>query len=204
MFKFDLYDKLFGSRDEAYDDYDSYDDLDDVDMGMEQAPAAPYVADKTEHEPKPRFNGMNIEKRRPRTQNRPAPRVLPMHPVTDFDGQEVIIIKPTDFELTQKICNDLRYGKTVICNMQGITKDTARRAADFIMGAAHVLDAHVAQITDGIFVVAPVEVRLDTIDITSANMAAQEQQRARYSTVADKVIDGGQWAFSEPRYASNQ
>lgn len=191
MFKFDLYDKLFGNQDD-FEEFDDFDELDDVEDNS--------VYEQVEEEPKPRLGA--FFERKKSTPNPVRNRVVPMPqpPVRENYDSEVIIIKPTNFQLTQRICNDLRSGRTVVCNMQGITRETARRAADYIMGAAQVLDAHLEQVADGIFVVAPAPVKLGTLkssDRGSGFSNSFEDIRGR------KVIDTDTWPEIANRMAVN-
>lgn len=190
MFKFDLYDKLFGHRDD-FEEFDDYDELNEPEENM--------AYEQAEEEPKPKL-GASFNRKR----FNPQPvrnRVVPMpSPARDHYESEVIIIKPTNFQLTQRICNDLRSGRTVVCNMQGITRETARRAADYIMGAAQVLDAHLEQVADGIFVVAPAPVRLGTL---SSNERASGLGGSFENMRGRKVIDADIWPEIGQRMAAN-
>lgn len=154
----------FARRDDDYDDYPEENDQ-NFDYEDEEYESSDY-----EEESRPSLlGGRRNLSNHSRVVSMPQQRLTQNQP----SGREVIIIKPTNFELTKLICDDLRSGKTVICNMQGITKETARRAADFIMGACHALSAHVEQITDGIFVVAPSVVKLGTFSPAERRTAPQ-------------------------------
>ena len=65
------------------------------------------------------------------------------------------ICKPTSFEQSEEICNELKEKKSIIVNLEYVNKDVARRIVDFISGAVHALDGHIEKISNSIFLVAP-------------------------------------------------
>lgn len=65
------------------------------------------------------------------------------------------ICKPTSFEQSEDICNELKEKKSIIVNLEYVNKDVARRIVDFISGAVHALDGHIEKISNSIFLVAP-------------------------------------------------
>ena len=66
------------------------------------------------------------------------------------------ICKPTSFEQSEEICNELKERKSIIVNLEYVNKDVARRIVDFISGSVHALDGHIEKISNSIFLVAPV------------------------------------------------
>ena len=65
------------------------------------------------------------------------------------------ICKPTSFEQSEEICNELKEKKSVIVNLEYVNKDVARRIVDFISGSVHALDGLIEKISNSIFLVAP-------------------------------------------------
>ncbi len=65
------------------------------------------------------------------------------------------ICKPTSFEQSEEICNELKAKKSIIVNLEYVNKDVARRIVDFISGSVHALDGHIEKISNSIFLVAP-------------------------------------------------
>lgn len=65
------------------------------------------------------------------------------------------ICKPTSFEQSEEICNELKEKKSIIVNLEYVNKDVARRIVDFISGGVHALDGHIEKISNSIFLVAP-------------------------------------------------
>ena len=65
------------------------------------------------------------------------------------------ICKPTSFEQSEEICNELKEKKSIVVNLEYVNKDVARRIVDFISGSVHALDGHIEKISNSIFLVAP-------------------------------------------------
>lgn len=68
---------------------------------------------------------------------------------------EVVLLSPTDFGMTWQICDYVREGKTVICNIEGVQSDFRQRFVDFINGAAYALGGVIRPISKLIFLFAP-------------------------------------------------
>ena len=68
----------------------------------------------------------------------------------------MVITQPTSFEQSEEICNYLKERKSIIVNLEYVNKDVARRIVDFISGAVHALDGHIQKVSNGIFLIAPV------------------------------------------------
>ena len=64
------------------------------------------------------------------------------------------ICKPTSFEQSEEICNELKEKKSIIVNLEYVNKNVARRIVDFISGGVHALDGHIEKISNSIFLVA--------------------------------------------------
>lgn len=135
-----FFNKLFGSNDD-YDDYDDYYDelegnYDERDLGGE---------DYT-------YNDPVIQA--PSDRNRQSgSRVVDIN--EKKYKQQIVIMEPSDIETAQEVCDNVRSGKTVICNIEKIDPKIAQRVIDFITGAAYALRGNVMPISALIFVVAP-------------------------------------------------
>ncbi|MDO5033743.1 MAG: cell division protein SepF [Eubacteriales bacterium] len=153
---FDLYNKIFGrlEADEADENYD-LDYLEDSEF-EEEAP-------REETPPSNFFNRFTAKPKAERVENAPRPqsRILDMRTgMSPNYDQEVVIMVPYDFEMTKVVCDHVRNGKTVICNIERIDDTTAQRVLDFILGATYALSGSLESISDKIFVVTPASTRL--------------------------------------------
>ncbi len=80
------------------------------------------------------------------------PRVVEFNPVKT---QEVLVIRPKSIEDSQAISRELRAGRVVICNFEGMDNRPAQRVMDFLSGSAFSLDGHVMPISNKVFVITP-------------------------------------------------
>lgn len=121
------------------DDFDAdYDYADMQDSGNEEEPMMETIA-------------------RPQTSRRSQPKLV------DFksgNGNQVIVVKPTNMEAAHELCNHLRSGRTVICNFEQVDQKIAQRIVDFITGSAYALDGQVRPVSNLIFVIVPRAVTL--------------------------------------------
>lgn len=115
----------------------------------------------------------------PQLTNQPARRQSSR--VVDFKSsgrtsqQEVVVVAPNDFSMTWQICDYVRDGKTVICNIESVPADYRQRFVDFINGAAYALSGVIRPISKLIFVFAP-----KSTTVSVADMAEQADARDAY------------------------
>ena len=88
------------------------------------------------------------------------PKVVPLRN-TSGDHQ-LVFIQPDSIKTAQSVCDHVRSGHTVICNIENVDARIAQRVIDFISGAAHALDGNVKPIDAKAhsFVAAPKNVSL--------------------------------------------
>lgn len=68
---------------------------------------------------------------------------------------KMVISQPTTFEQSEEICEFLKDKKSVIVNLEYVSKDVARRIVDFISGGVFALDGHIQKVSNSIFLIAP-------------------------------------------------
>ena len=68
---------------------------------------------------------------------------------------KMVISQPTTFEQSEEICSLLKEKKSVIVNLEYVSKEVARRIVDFISGGVYALDAHIQKVSNSIFLIAP-------------------------------------------------
>jgi len=76
-------------------------------------------------------------------------------------GLEVCIMKPTNFEDSQDICDMLLSGRAAVINLEGFDVEIAQRVMDFVSGAVYAMNGRLHQISSYIFIISP-----DTVDIS--------------------------------------
>ena len=76
-------------------------------------------------------------------------------PITQAQSVKMVISQPTTFEQSEEICSLLKEKKSVIVNLEYVSKEVARRIVDFISGGVYALDGHIQKISNSIFLIAP-------------------------------------------------
>ena len=76
-------------------------------------------------------------------------------PITQAQSVKMVISQPTTFEPSEEICSLLKEKKSVIVNLEYVSKEVARRIVDFISGGVYALDGHIQKISNSIFLIAP-------------------------------------------------
>ncbi|NLZ72112.1 MAG: cell division protein SepF [Clostridiaceae bacterium] len=144
-----IFEKLFGKTDN-YDDYD-YDEYNDIDDYYDELGDSDDTTEETIDNRDYQYNKPIVE--HSKEHRRPNNRVVEINQKSY--QQQIVIMEPSNIETAQQVCDDVRSGKTVICNIEKIDPKIAQRVIDFITGAAHALRGNVMPISALIFVVAP-------------------------------------------------
>ncbi|NLB08982.1 MAG: cell division protein SepF [Clostridiales bacterium] len=72
----------------------------------------------------------------------------------------VEIVEPQTMESMWQICDYVREGKTVICNIESISPEHRQRLVDFVTGAAYALEGEIQPVSQLIFVFTPRSTRI--------------------------------------------
>jgi len=141
-----IVDKLSGYSEEDDGDYDS-------DCGYEESPS-----EQLEYAPRTQTNSQPQEpsfaasyQQEPRMQYASAPRnstaskVVPIKPAVTGE-QQLVILQPNNIQSAQQVCDHLRAGHTVICNIENVDAKVAQRVIDFITGSTYAMDGKVKPI----------------------------------------------------------
>ena len=86
-------------------------------------------------------------------------KVVPLKALSD---RQLVFLQPDSIKSAQLVCDHLRSGHAVICNIENVDAKIAQRVIDFISGAAFALDGKVKPIDSKAhnFVAAPKGVSL--------------------------------------------
>ena len=87
------------------------------------------------------------------------------------NGMGIKVMKPTNFEDSQDICDVLLAGKATIINLEGFNVDLAQRVMDFISGAVYAANGRLHQISNYIFIISPenIDITGDYLDLIKQN-----------------------------------
>lgn len=140
-------DKISGYSDDADVDYDS-------DYGYEDSAADQYgYAPQTQAyaQPQEQQYAAAPYQQEPRAQYTPpartasAPKVVPIKSAAPGE-QQLVILQPNNIQSAQRVCDHLRAGHTVICNIENVDAKVAQRVIDFITGSTYAMDGNVKPI----------------------------------------------------------
>ena len=109
------------------------------------------------------------EEERPARQPRRAPRngdqekVVNIHTTAQL---QVVLSKPEKFEEALGIADNLNEKRTVVLNLESVSKDVARRLIDFLTGVAYANNGQIKRVANSTFIITPynVDVMGDLLD----------------------------------------
>ncbi len=135
-----IVDKLSGYPDDAEFDYDSEYDYDETAEEEYDAPES----HQTYSQPDQFTSGMSPE---PMMQYAAPQRSAPKKVVPIKSGeQQLVIMQPNNIQSAQRVCDHLRAGHMVICNIENVDAKIAQRVIDFISGSTYAMDGNVKPI----------------------------------------------------------
>ncbi len=140
---FDKIKGMVGSEDLDYNEYN--DDLFGDDMpGVD--PMAEAAAGQTAYD-----NGYASYDAQPQQQAQPQRQQSPM----GSSNLELKVVKPDRYENVNQIADHLLNRRTVVLNLEGTNKETARRLIDFLSGVAYSIDGQLKRVANNTFVITP-------------------------------------------------
>ena len=71
---------------------------------------------------------------------------------------QVVLVKPERFEDASSIADHLREKRTVVLNLESVSKDVARRLLDFVAGVAYASEGKVKKVAAFTYIVTPFNV----------------------------------------------
>jgi len=131
-----------GSNDE--DNVDDYDDDQEV-----QETTSTY---------KSRRNFTEIEQESPYSARNIQSKVIPMN--TAVSSSKMVITQPNCYEDVQEIGDYLKNKKSVIVNLESVSKEDARRILDFMSGATFVVEGTIQKVSNLIYLITPRNVEI--------------------------------------------
>ena len=106
-------------------------------------------------------------------------KVVPLKSLSD---RQLVFLQPDSIKSAQLVCDHLRNGHAVICNIENVDAKIAQRVIDFISGAAFALDGKVKPIDSKAhnFVAAPKGVSLIDDKQQDSGRRAPERDQGQY------------------------
>ena len=95
-------------------------------------------------------------------------KVLPMTGASPVvTSSKMVITEPQCFDDVKEISEHLKERRSVIVNLETVTKDDQRRIIDFLSGATYVIDGSMQKISSLIYLITPKNVEIQN-DIEKA------------------------------------
>lgn len=156
--------KLFNVGSDEYDDeYDEYDEEYEEDE-YEEAPRRSFFKKHKEEE---YFDDDADEEVTGRFAKKSSAKIKS---VSRGDRRmEIVVLKPTNFDTdSRKITEHLKYNRTVMIDLEGITIDLAQRVVDYASGSSNAIEGDFSIVSKNFVIVSPPAVRV-LGDVLSSN-----------------------------------
>lgn len=82
---------------------------------------------------------------------------------------EVTVIKPTGYDASTEIIDQLLIGKAVVLNLEGLKIDTSQRIVDTVSGGCYAISGNLQRVSGSIYLITPsrIEISGDIMDIVN-------------------------------------
>ena len=132
-------------------DEDGYYPDDDIDTGA-------FIGSDSFDEPEEK-----VAKPQRRVQRNTEEKVVNIHTTAQL---QVVLAKPEKFEEVRGIADNLNEKRTVVLNLESVSKDVARRLIDFLTGVAYANNGQIKRVANSTFIITPynVDVMGDLLD----------------------------------------
>ncbi len=107
---------------------------------------------------KPRRNFKDIEDENPYSAKNIQSKVIPMN--TAISSSKMVITQPNCYEDVQEIGDYLKNRKSVIVNLESVSKEDARRILDFMSGATFAVEGTIQKVSNLIYLITPRNVEI--------------------------------------------
>ncbi len=134
-------------------DEDGYYPDDDIDTG------AFISSDSSYDEPEEKA----VKPQRRAVRNADDSKVVNIHTTAQL---QVVLAKPEKFEEVRGIADNLNEKRTVVLNLESVSKEVARRLIDFLTGVAYANNGQIKRVANSTFIITPynVDVMGDLLD----------------------------------------
>ncbi|MCR5027522.1 MAG: cell division protein SepF [Methanobrevibacter sp.] len=118
---------------------------------------------------------------KPSRSSKSSKKVVPMSSARK--AFEVTVIKPSSYEFTTDIIDNLLNGKAVVLNLEGLKLDLAQRIVDSVSGGCYAISGNLQRVSGYIYLITPsrIEISGDIMDIVNGiNIDASANTGASY------------------------
>jgi cell division inhibitor SepF len=171
---FDKIKGMVGSEDLDYNEYDG-------DLFGDDMPGADPMADAQDAQNAydPGFNPFDAPQ-----QPQQPPR---QQPASGGSNLELKVVKPDRYENVNQIADHLLNRRTVVLNLEGTNKETARRLIDFLSGVAYSIDGQLKRVANNTFVITP-----HNVDVSGDQLRKPEPKPEPVSPIEEDDIYFGE------------
>ncbi|MDF2866172.1 MAG: hypothetical protein K0R72_990 [Clostridia bacterium] len=99
-----------------------------------------------------------IEEESPYSARNIQSKVIPMN--TAVSSSKMVITQPNCYEDVQEIGDYLKNRKSVIVNLESVSKEDARRILDFMSGATFIVEGTIQKVSNLIYLMTPRNVEI--------------------------------------------
>lgn len=140
-----------GGSDEEYDEIEEYEnnDIENDEVGDEYRRA-------TQKTQKRSFS--DIERNSQYSSTNVQTKVIPM--ASSMSSSKMVITQPTCYDEVEEIGEYLKNKKSVIINLENVSKEDARRILDFLSGSAFMVDGTIQRVSNLIYLITPKNVEI--------------------------------------------
>lgn len=133
-------------------DEDGYYPDDDIDTGS-------FIGADSFDEPEEK----TVKPQRRIVRNSDESKVVNIHTTAQL---QVVLSKPEKFEEVRGIADNLNEKRTVVLNLESVSKEVARRLIDFLTGVAYANNGQIKRVANSTFIITPynVDVMGDLLD----------------------------------------
>ncbi len=146
---------------------DGYEGFDDEDMVDEEV-AAPYHNQRQASRNEDNYYQEQRQASRPQRRLQPVQeedpsKIVNIHTTAKL---QVVLSKPDRFDDASGIADNLNDKRTVVLNLEGTNRDTARRLIDFLSGVAYANGGQIKRVANNTYIITPynVDISGDLID----------------------------------------
>ncbi len=136
------------------------------------------IDDEEEYDsqPKSRRSFRDIEESNPYGKNNNIQsKVIPMN--TAVSSSQMVITQPSSFNEIEEIGEYLKQRKSVIINLENVTKEDARRLIDFLSGATFMMDGTFQPVSNLIYLITPRNIEIQN----DVERSKYKQQKMSFS-----------------------
>ena len=154
-----LFNKIMGD-----DDYEGFEDEEMVEEEVAPSYQSPRASSRAEDTYRQEVRqSSRMQRRIQPVQEEDPSKIVNIHTTAKL---QVVLSKPERFEDAAGIADNLNEKRTVVLNLEGTNRDTARRLIDFLSGVAYANGGQIKRVANNTYIITPynVDISGDLID----------------------------------------